>query len=238
MKAADGSVEVVTADNILIATGGRPTFPPEIPNLREVAISSDDIFWKQQKPGKTLVVGASYIGLECAGFLHGLGIDVTVMVRSIFLRGFDQQLANKIGDHMKKIGVKVIHNSVPTKITKKAEGDWKTVEYKTIAEDKTETVNEEDFETILIAVGRSADTELLGLKEVGVKTATNGKIICSEDDKTSVDNIYAIGDVVEGRLELTPTAIMAGRLLALRLFSASKILANYIYVPTTVFTPL
>lgn len=238
MKAADGSVEVVTADNILIATGGRPTFPPEIPNLREVAISSDDIFWKQQKPGKTLVVGASYIGLECAGFLHGLGIDVTVMVRSIFLRGFDQQLANKIGDHMKKIGVKVIHNSVPTKITKKAEGDWKTVEYKTIAEDKTETVNEEDFETILIAVGRSADTELLGLKEVGVKTAPNGKIICSEDDKTSVDNIYAIGDVVEGRLELTPTAIMAGRLLALRLFSASKILANYIYVPTTVFTPL
>lgn len=229
---------MVTADNILIATGGRPTFPPEIPNLREVAISSDDIFWKQQKPGKTLVVGASYIGLECAGFLHGLGIDVTVMVRSIFLRGFDQQLANKIGDHMKKIGVKVIHNSVPTKITKKAEGDWKTVEYKTIAEDKTETVNEEDFETILIAVGRSADTELLGLKEVGVKTAANGKIICSEDDKTSVDNIYAIGDVVEGRLELTPTAIMAGRLLALRLFSASKILANYIYVPTTVFTPL
>lgn len=54
----------------------------------------------QKKPGKTLIVGASYIALECAGFLHGLGIDVTVMVRSIFLRGFDQQLANKVGDYM------------------------------------------------------------------------------------------------------------------------------------------
>lgn len=238
LKDAKGAVETVTADNILIATGGRPTFPTDIPNVKELSISSDDIFWMAKRPGKTLVVGASYIGLECAGFLHGLGVDVTVMVRSIFLRGFDQQLANKIGDYIKKIGIKVIHSSVPSGITKKAEGDWKTVQYKTYAEDKSETVHEEDYETIMFAVGRSADTHLLNLNEVGVKTAKNGKIICTDDDKTSVDNIYAIGDVVEGRLELTPTAIMAGRLLALRLFAGSKILTNYRYVPTTVFTPL
>jgi pyruvate/2-oxoglutarate dehydrogenase complex dihydrolipoamide dehydrogenase (E3) component len=238
LKGKDGSIEIVTADNILIATGGRPTFPLEIPNIKEMTISSDDIFWMRKRPGKTLVVGASYIGLECAGFMHGLGIDVTVMVRSIFLRGFDQQLANKIGDHMEKIGIKIIRPSVPTKITKKDEGDWKTVEYKTFAEDKSETINSEDFETILIAVGRSADTHLINLNEVGVKTAKNGKIIAGEDDRTSVDNIYAIGDVVEGRLELTPTAIMAGKLLALRLFAKSTILTNYSYVPTTVFTPL
>jgi pyruvate/2-oxoglutarate dehydrogenase complex dihydrolipoamide dehydrogenase (E3) component len=73
---------------------------------------------------------------------------------------------------------------------------------------------------------------------VGVKIAKNGKIIAGEDDKTSVENIYAIGDVAEGRLELTPTAIMAGKLLALRLFAKSTILMNYRYVPTTVFTPL
>ncbi len=121
---------MVTADNILIATGGRPTYP-EIPGAKEYSITSDDIFWMKTKPGKTLIVGASYIALECAGFLHGLGIDVTVMVRSIFLRGFDQQLANKIGAYMEKIGIKFIRNSVPSKITKKAEGDWKTVEYET-----------------------------------------------------------------------------------------------------------
>ena len=71
-----------------------------------------------------------------------------------------------------------------------------------------------------------------------MKTAANGKIICTDDDKTTVENIYAIGDVVEGRLELTPTAIMAGRLLALRLFAGSKVLTDYRYVPTTVFSPL
>lgn len=90
----------------------------------------------------------------------------------------------------------------------------------------------------MFAIGRSADTQSLGLKEVGVKVASNGKIIAGDDDKTSVDNIYAIGDVAQGRLELTPTAIMAGKLLALRLFAGSKHFMNYVYVPTTVFTPL
>jgi len=70
---------------------------PEIPGAREFGISSDDIFSKKTNPGKTLVVGASYVALECAGFLSALGINTTVMVRSILLRGFDQDMANLIG---------------------------------------------------------------------------------------------------------------------------------------------
>jgi len=66
----------------------------------------------------------------------------------------------------------------------------------------------------MLAVGRSADTKNLGVEEVGIKTASSGKIICSVDDKTTVPSIFAIGDVVEGRLELTPSAIRAGRLLS------------------------
>jgi pyruvate/2-oxoglutarate dehydrogenase complex dihydrolipoamide dehydrogenase (E3) component len=124
---AKGENEVVTAKNILIATGGRPT-APGIPG-EEHAISSDDIFWKSKNPGKTLVVGASYIALECGGFLHGLGCNVTIMVRSIFLRGFDQQLANKIGDYMEKTGVKLIKQSVPLSIKLNSQGR-KVVTYK------------------------------------------------------------------------------------------------------------
>ena len=101
----------MTAKYILIATGGRPS-DPEIPG-KEHAISSDDIFWTTEKPGKTLVVGASYISLECGGFMNALGIDVTIMVRSILLRGFDQQIANKIGDYMSGQGVKFIRKAVP-----------------------------------------------------------------------------------------------------------------------------
>ena len=75
---------------------------------RRLAVSSDDIFTLDRDPGKTLVVGASYVALECAGFLAGTGHDTTVMVRSIFLRGFDQDIANKIATHMKTTGVNFI----------------------------------------------------------------------------------------------------------------------------------
>ena len=73
----------------MIAVGGRPTFL-DIEGSEKLVITSDDIFSLQKAPGKTLIVGASYIALECAGFLAGFGYDVTVMVRSILLRGFDQ----------------------------------------------------------------------------------------------------------------------------------------------------
>lgn len=83
-----GKSEKVTAKYILIAVGGRPSYPG-FPGDKEFCITSDDIFWTQKAPGKTLVVGASYVALECAGFLKAMGYDTTVMVRSILLRGFD-----------------------------------------------------------------------------------------------------------------------------------------------------
>ena len=83
-----GKVEQVTADKIVIAVGGRPSYPG-IPGDKEFGITSDDIFSLKKAPGKTLVVGASYVALECAGFLAAFGYDTTVMVRSILLRGFD-----------------------------------------------------------------------------------------------------------------------------------------------------
>lgn len=83
-----GKIETVTADKIVIATGGRPIYP-DIPGAKEYGITSDDLFYLKSAPGKTLVVGASYVALECAGFLTAFGYDTSVMVRSIFLRGFD-----------------------------------------------------------------------------------------------------------------------------------------------------
>ena len=119
---------VVTAKYVLIATGGRPS-DPEIPGGREHSINSDDIFWLKANPGRTLVVGASYIALECGGFMHALGVDVTIMVRSILLRGFDQQIANKIGEYMASMGTKFINQAVPISISLNSEGR-KVVVYK------------------------------------------------------------------------------------------------------------
>lgn len=98
----------LTAKYFLIAVGGRPRYP-NIPGALEYGITSDDIFSLDRAPGKTVVIGAGYIGLECAGFLNGLGYDATVMVRSIILRGFDQQMANTVASAMTEKGVKFLN---------------------------------------------------------------------------------------------------------------------------------
>ena len=224
--------ETVTAKYFVVAVGGRPTYP-DIPGAKEYGITSDDIFWLKDNPGKTLVVGASYVALECAGFLHGFGNDVTVMVRSILLRGFDQDMANKIGKDMEAIGVNFIKESVPTKIEKNEETGKLTCFYKSGEEEKSIEVD-----NVLFAVGRHAITDQLDLENAGLVTEPNGKFKCDKYERTNVEHIYAIGDVIYGKLELTPTAIQTGRLLARRLFAGGETTMDFYDVPTTIFTPL
>ena len=108
-------IKEVTVDKIVIACGGRPRFPA-IPGAQEYGISSDDIFSFKKSPGKTLVIGASYVALECAGFLTGLGFEVKVMVRSIFLRGFDQDMAERVGNYMETHGTEFLRKCTPTRL--------------------------------------------------------------------------------------------------------------------------
>ncbi|MEQ2157540.1 hypothetical protein GOODEAATRI_002809, partial [Goodea atripinnis] len=117
-----GKETILTAKNIVIATGGRPKYPTQIPGAVEHGITSDDIFWLKRAPGKTLVVGASYVALECAGFLTGIGLDTTVMVRSVALRGFDQQMAGLVTDYMKAYGTRFMWRSVPKRVDKLSSG--------------------------------------------------------------------------------------------------------------------
>ena len=227
-----GKTHQVTSKYFVIAVGGRPQYP-EIPGAKEYGITSDDIFWMKKDPGKTLVIGASYVALEWAGFLHSFGNDTTVMVRSIFLRGFDQDIANKIAKDMENLGVKFIGSSVPTKITKDETTEKLTVYYQT-----GEVESSIEVDTVLFAIGRYAVTEGLNLKNAGLVAESNGKFITDKYQRTNVSNIYAIGDVIYGKLELTPTAIHTGRLLARRLFQGSETIMDFVNVPTTVFTPL
>ena len=85
-------------------------------SLPTFCLCSDDLFSLPYCPGKTLMVGASYVSLECGGFLQGIGLDVTIMVRSILLRGFDQQMAEKIGEYMESHGINFVRPCVPTKV--------------------------------------------------------------------------------------------------------------------------
>ncbi|KAM4858775.1 thioredoxin reductase 2, mitochondrial isoform X4 [Urocitellus parryii] len=233
--AKSGKETLLSADHIVIATGGRPRYPTHIEGALEYGITSDDIFWLKESPGKTLVVGASYVALECAGFLTGIGLDTTVMMRSIPLRGFDQQMSSLVMEHMESHGTQFLKGCIPTCIKRLPDGQLQVT-----WEDRTSGKKDTGiFDTVLWAIGRIPETRNLNLKEVGVNiNPENQKIIVDAQDVTSVPHIYAIGDVAEGRPELTPTAIMAGKLLAQRLFGQSSDLMDYNNVPTTVFTPL
>lgn len=223
-----GGVETVTARFFLIACGGRPNLGG-YPGAEECCISSDDIFWKKKSPGKTLVVGASYIALECAGFLAGLGFDTTVMVRSILLRGFDQDIANKIGEYMERHHINFARGMVPSKFEKV--GD----QVKVFVDDKEYGV----YDTVLLAIGRTGCAGWLNLEKAGVEyDAKEGKISPNDLEQTNVPHIFCVGDVIKGRPELTPVAIQAGRLVVNRLFAGGQRRMDYTDISTTVFTPL
>jgi thioredoxin/glutathione reductase (selenoprotein) len=212
---------------IIIAVGSRPFVPRDVPGAFELTITSDDIFSLEKSPGKTLIVGGSYIALECASFLNDLNFDVTVSVRSVVLRGFDRQCSNKVMNNLEELGVKFKFKNLPSKIEKCEREDKLLVTY---------TNGERDlFDTVLYAVGRVAETKNLGLENVGIIVGLDGKIPVNERDETSATNVYAVGDVAQGRLELTPTAIQAGEYLARRLAAVSSKIVNYNNVPTTVF---
>lgn len=190
--------KVLTTKYVVIAVGGRPKYP-DIPGALEYGVSSDDIFSLKTEPGKTLVVGASYIALECAGFLNAFGYDTTVMVRSIFLRGFDQQMAELVAGAAEEKGVKFIHKSIPDAVEKTEDGRL-LVRY-TSAEGQQ---GSDTYDTVLFAIGRKALTDDLQLQAAGVSLAPGShKIAVDDEERTNVENIYAVGDVLEGKPELT-----------------------------------
>lgn len=227
----DSRVEEVTAEKILIAVGERPKYL-DIPGCKEHCITSDDLFWTKKTPGHTLVVGGGYIGMECAGFLKGLGYDVDLVVTSVPMRPYDRSSVDLVVSHMEKMGVKFHSHSKPTSFEKlpcgKILASW---------DSKTEGKVSKKFDTVLLAVGRTADTSTLGLEELGVATEYDS-IVIDDCYKTSVESIYAVGDIIKGSRKLTPVAIKEGRVLADNLYGGKSTKVNYSIVPTTFFTPI
>jgi len=163
-----------------------------------------------------------------------------VMMRSIPLRGFDQQMAAQVKNFMQESGMEFIEGAVPTSVELTAAGR-KLVTWKK----NDGTTASEEFDTVMLAVGRDVCTNTMGLENTSVTISPNGKIP-TVNEQTNVPHIYAIGDVIDGDklnppsalTELTPVAIQAGKLLAKRLYDGKTLQMDYTNVPTTIYTPL
>jgi thioredoxin reductase (NADPH) len=230
-----GNKSTITSDKIVLAMGGRPRYL-NVEGFKEHCITSDDLFWQKTAPGKTLVLGGGYVALECGGFIKGLGHEVEVLYRSVCLRGFDRDMVDKITKHMVKSGMVMTKGEIKS-ITKLENKKIEVVI--TVKDDQgNSTEHTRVVDTLLAAVGRDPVTRTMGLEEVGVGMNSRGYIQVNKDKQTSVKNIYAVGDIVEGNLELTPVAIKQGRNLAHRLYGSVNQHVNLDYVATAVFTPL
>lgn len=228
-KSNDG-VQSFQAENIVIATGCRPNFG-NIKGAEDCCISSDDIFSRKKPFGNTLVVGGSYVALECAGLLKGLGVPVTLISNSKIMTGFDKDMAAVIRDHLSRYGITMMENTAPLEFIKVGK-QIKAVYL------EGDTKGEKVFDDVLLAIGRKANTSNIGLENTKIKIAKDGKIITNSEERTNIPNIYAIGDIAYNRVMLTPVASKAGKLLANRLYGNSKILMDYNYIPTAMFTPV
>jgi len=231
-ESGSGQPQTVTAKHILIAVGGVPVFP-EGEGIKEYSISSDGFFELEDLPGRAVVVGAGYIAVELAGVLQALGTDTKLVVRKErALRDFDDFIAETLDEEMQRQGIEVLRN---TNGVDKIETDGNG--RKTVYLKNGEKIV--DVDTVLVAPGRKPNVGSLNLEEVGVRQSDKGGyIVTNEYSETSVEGVYALGDVV-GNVELTPMAIAAGRRLADRLFGGpdfKDVKVSYDLVPTVVFS--
>jgi glutathione reductase (NADPH) len=214
----------ITAKFILVAVGSWPTVP-KIPGS-EYAITSNEAFYLLSLPKKVIIVGGGYIGVEFAGIFHGLGVKVMQLHRGpLFLRGFDDDCRETLAEEMKKQGIDLRFNTRIERIEKITTGLRATLTGGTTV----------DVDQVFYATGRDPNTRELGLEHAGVLMRANGAVLVDDYLKTSVDNIYAIGDCTD-RLMLTPVAIAEGRAVAETLFNNNPMKPNYMNVPATVFS--
>jgi len=222
----NGKTRTVTAEKILIATGGRPKLPDDVPGI-EHAITSEHAFHLNELPKRMVIVGGGYIAVEFACIFHGLGVDVTLVYRGAnLLRGFDEDVRAHLADELNKRGLKVLLGCLHERIEKRADG--------VLVSHVKEGLPLES-EQVMFAVGREPHVQGLGLDKAGVKLNDKGAVAVDDYSRTNVEHIWAVGDVTD-RMNLTPVAIREAVAFAETVFHDRPTKFDHADVPTAVFS--
>lgn len=216
--------KVLSAERILIATGGHP-FKPDVPGS-ELCFTSNEAFHLQTLPKSILVQGGGYIALEFAGIFAGLGVQTTLSYRGDrILRGFDDDMREGVEEGMRARGIELHYNTDLTRLDKADEGVHVSFSDGT----------QRQFGGVMCATGRAANIQGLGLEKAGVAITERGFIQTDEYAQTNVPSIYAVGDVT-GAAALTPIAIREGAAFAETVYNNNPTTIDYSLIPTAVFS--
>jgi glutathione reductase (NADPH) len=218
--------ERVTAKYVLIATGGAPNHGQAIPGIEHV-ISSNEVFHLEALPKRIVIQGGGYIALEFACIFAGFGTDVTLIYRGEnILRGFDEDVRSHVRAEMEKEGITILTGCTVNSVDKHGK------EFTSHLTNGSSVASDQ----VMFAIGRHPNVANLGLEKAGVAiNAHNGGIAVDHFSKTSVDNIYAIGDVTH-RINLTPVAIREGHAFADTVFGKREVRVDHANIPTAVFS--
>ena len=220
------SGEAVRAKYVLVATGGAPNHGLAIPGIEHV-ISSNEVFHLDALPRRIVIQGGGYIALEFACIFAGFGSDVTLIYRGDnILRGFDEDVRAHVRSEMEKNGITILTGCTVGKIDKHGK------EFTTHLSNGSSVASDQ----VMFAIGRHPNIGGLGLEKAGVAlNPANGGIAVDHFSKTSVPNIYAIGDVTH-RINLTPVAIREGHAFADTVFGKRTVEVDHADIPTAVFS--
>jgi glutathione reductase (NADPH) len=215
----------VSADKILVATGAWPMMP-HIEGA-EHAITSNEVFHLDQLPKRIVIAGGGYIANEFAGIFHQFGSHVTLVNRTdVILRGYDQQVVDRLLQISLRKGIDFRFNSTIERIERKDDGSLHVA---------MTGCDDLEADQMLFAVGRKPKSEGLGLAEVGVELGEKGEVKVDADNRSSVPSIFAIGDVTD-RVQLTPVAIREGQAFADAFFGNKPHQVDYGCIPSAVFS--
>jgi len=215
----------ITAGKILISTGARPQMP-EVEGI-EHAISSNEVFHLDRLPKRIVIVGGGYIANEFAGIFYEFGSQVTLVNRTdVMLRHYDQQVVDRLIQISLRKGIDFKFNATIDSIARGEDGSLH------LAMTGCDDMRADE---VLFAVGRSPNTEGLGLAEAGVEVGENGQVKVDADNRTSVPSIFAVGDVTD-RVQLTPVAIREGQAFADSHFGNKPTRVDYGCIPSAVFS--
>ncbi len=218
--------QVVTADQILIATGARPNPHAALPG-HELCIFSNEAFDLPELPKAIVIAGGGYIAVEFANIFHGLGVETTLVYRGKeILQRFDMDLRRLLHETMERKGITVRCHEHFTRIARRADGRLEAhlSQHGPVVADQ-----------VMLAIGRIPNTEKLGLEAAGVATGKRGEILVDKVSRTTVGNIWAIGDVTD-RVQLTPVAIHEAMCFVDTAFRGKPTAPDHRTVPTAVFS--
>jgi glutathione reductase (NADPH) len=215
----------ITAGKILIATGARPVMP-HIEGI-EHAISSNEVFHLERLPKRIVIAGGGYIACEFAGIFHQFGAHVTLVNRTdTLLRGYDQQIVDRLLQISIRKGIEFRFNSVFERIDRNADGSLHL---------RMTGCDDIEADDVLFATGRKPNVERLGCDAAGVAVGDKGEIKVDADNRTNVPSIFAVGDVTN-RVQLTPVALREAHAFADTFFGDKPTRVDYGCIPSAVFS--